>query len=86
MIKVFPNWSISTSQAVIIDGVKSELKEVTCGVPQWSVLRPLEFCNYLIPLGNILKYLGVRAYLHDEVRVSRVPCLRKGMFLFATLI
>ena len=44
------------SQAVIIDGVKSELKEVTYGVPQGSVLGQFKFCNYLLSLGNIIAY------------------------------
>ena len=36
------------------------LKKLNCGVPQESVLGPFEFCNYLIPLGNILKYHNVQ--------------------------
>ena len=58
------------SQAVIIDGVKSERKKLTCGVPQGSVLGPFEFCNYLIPLGNILKYHNVQYHMYaDDTQV-----------------
>ena len=44
------------SQLVIIDGIQSELKQLTCGVPQGSVLGPIEICLYMFPLGTILKY------------------------------
>ena len=30
------------SQSVIIDGIQSELKQLTCGVPQGSVIGPIE--------------------------------------------
>ena len=46
------------SQSVIIDGIQSELKQLTCGVPQGSVLGPIEFCLYMLTLGTILITTG----------------------------
>ena len=65
-LKLLKSFLTGRSQAVIIDGVKSELKKKqTCGVPQGSVLEPFEFCNYLIPLGNILKYHNVQYHNYN---------------------
>ena len=69
-LKLLKSFLTGRSQAVIINGVKSELKKLTCGVPQGSVLRPLEFCNYLIPLGNILKYHNVQYHMYTQVYIS----------------
>ena len=55
-LKLLKSFLTGRSQAVIIDGVKSELKEVTYGVPQGSVLGQFKFCNYLFSLGNIIAY------------------------------
>ena len=54
------------SQSVIIDGIQSELKQLTCGVPQGSVLGPIEFCLYMLPLGTILKYHEVQYHIYAD--------------------
>ena len=48
-LKLLKSFLTGRSQAGIIDGVKSELKKLTCGIPQGSVQGPFEFCNYFIP-------------------------------------
>ena len=40
-------------QCVQIEGVISELAELACRVPQGSVLGPLIFCIYMLPIGSI---------------------------------
>ena len=54
------------SQSVIIDGIQSELKQLTCSVPQGSVLGPIEFCLYMLPLGTILKYHKVQYHIYAD--------------------
>ena len=54
------------SQSAIIDGIQSELKQLTCVVPQGSVFGPIEFCLYMLPLGTILKYHKVQYHIYAE--------------------
>ena len=54
------------SQSVIIDGIQSELKQLTCGVSQGSVLGPNKFCLYMLPLGIILKYHKVQYHIYAD--------------------
>ena len=66
-LKLLKSFLTDRSQAVIIDGVKSEHKKLACGGPRGSVVSVLgqfEFCNYLIPLGNILKYHNVQYHMY----------------------
>ena len=61
---VLLNWFLSylsnRKQYVIIDDFKSELQQITCGVPQGSILGPLLFLLYINDLCNtstVLKYV-----------------------------
>ena len=42
------------TQRVQIDGIMSDFASLLCGVPQGSVLGPMKFCLYLLPLGAII--------------------------------
>ena len=42
-------------QRVLIDDVMSGIANIVCGVPQGSVLGPLKFGLYLLPLRAIFK-------------------------------
>ena len=46
-------------QRVLIDDVMSGVANLVCGVPQGSVVGPLKFCCYLLPLGAILRYHSI---------------------------
>ena len=50
----FKSYLSSRSQRVLIDGVFSKPTDLTCGVPQGSVLGPILFNIYTLPLANIL--------------------------------
>jgi hypothetical protein len=54
------------TQCVSINGVLSELKDLAYGVPQGSVLGPIEFCIYTIPLGAILNHYGMSYHIYAD--------------------
>ena len=54
------------SQAVRISGKQSEDTPLTCGVPQGSVLGPLLFSIYTIPLARIIRSHGLLYHLYAD--------------------
>ena len=55
------------TQRVVIDGILTDFANLVCGVPQGSVLGPMKFCLYLLPLCAILKKhtIGYHIYADD---------------------
>jgi len=51
---LFRSYLTGRTQCVSINGVLSELKELAFGVPQGSVLGPIELCTYTLPLSAII--------------------------------
>ena len=49
-LKLIKSYFSNRTQRVQIDNVLSVLANIICGVPQGSVLGPLKFCLYLLPL------------------------------------
>ena len=55
-LKLIKSYFSNRTQRVQIDDVLSDFATIICGVPQGSVLGPLKFCLYLLPMSVILKY------------------------------
>ena len=55
-LKLIKSYFSNRTQRVQIDDVLSDFANIICGVPQGSVLGPLKFCLYLLPMSAILKY------------------------------
>ena len=89
-LKLFETYLTNRTQCVFIKGVLSELSELAYGVPQGSVLGPIAFCIYTIPLGAILRHYKIQYYIyaddtqlyfsfdldsHDEVLTTISTCI-----------
>jgi hypothetical protein len=66
VLKLFQTYLANRSQCVSIKGVLSELSELAYGVPQGSVLGPIEFCIYTIPLGAILRHYNIQYHIYAD--------------------
>ena len=53
-------------QKVMIKGTSSTQRALSCGVPQGSVLGPILFIVYILPLGDIVRRHGVKFQLYAD--------------------
>ena len=58
-LKLIKSYFSNRTQRVQIDNVLSDFANIICGVPQGSVLGPLKFCLYLLPLSAVLRYHNI---------------------------
>ena len=65
VLEWFKLYLANRKQYVFLNGEASELKYVTCGVPQGSCLGPLPFLIYINDLPNISKILNFYLFADD---------------------
>ena len=65
-IKLIKSYFSNRTQRVQIDDVLSDFANIICGVPQGSVLGPLNFCLYLLPLSPILLYHNIGYHVYAD--------------------
>ena len=53
-------------QSVAIDNLQSELVDLIYGVLQGSVLGPIKFCMYTLPLGAILRHHKIEYHIYAD--------------------
>jgi hypothetical protein len=62
----FHSYLTDRTQRVQIHGVKSKAHNLSCGVPQGSVMGPILFLVYLTPLGDIMRQSGHSFMLYAD--------------------
>ena len=71
-----PSPSSANRERVQIEGILSDVASIVCGVPQGSVLGPMKFCLYLLPLSAILRHhdIGYHIYADDTQLYISFKC------------
>ena len=64
--KLIKSYFSNRTQRVQIDNVLSDFANIICGVPQGSVLGPLKFCLYLLPMSGILRYHNICYHVYGD--------------------
>lgn len=62
----FESYLTGRDQRVVVKGETSKPFQLTCGVPQGSVLGPVLFTLYVSPLGDIVRKHGVEFHLYAD--------------------
>ena len=65
-LKLIKSYFSNRTQRVQIDNVLADFANIICGVPQGSVLGPLKFCLYLLPLSVILRYHNIGYHVYAD--------------------
>ena len=77
-IKWIDSYLNQRKQSTLLNNYKSNLKNVTCGVPQGSILGPLLFLVYINDLSTIIKHSKVLLYADDTVLYRQIDRAKKA--------
>ena len=66
MLSFLNNYLSSRSQKVLIDGKYAMPRTIKTGVPQGSILGPVLFSCYLVPLEVLFERLDVNYHFYDD--------------------
>lgn len=59
------SYLVNRKQNVVFDGVSSEYRDISCGVPQGSILGPLLFLLYINDMHSSVKYSTIHHFADD---------------------
>ncbi len=66
LLKWIKSYLSDSKQKVIIDGEESMFKDIKYGVPQGSVLGPILFTIYMLPLGELIRKHGLEYDIYAD--------------------
>ena len=72
----FRSYLSSRKQLVSVEGKNSKLLDVTCGVPQGSILGPLLFIIYINDMRFAIKHSNVHHFSDDTNLLHTNKCLK----------
>ena len=61
----FRSYLSSRKQCIKLDGIKSDYRDITCGVPQGSILGPLLFLIYINDMYKSVKFSKIHHFADD---------------------
>jgi hypothetical protein len=65
-LNMFRSYFMDRTQCVSIKNILSSVTDLTQGVPQGSVLGPILFCTYMLPLGVILQKHKLNYHIYAD--------------------
>ena len=66
VLQMFHSYLSDRSQRISVNNVLSDMAGLSYGVPQGSVLGPIEFCMYTLPLGAILRHHKLQYHIYAD--------------------
>uniref|UniRef100_A0A8C4T619 Reverse transcriptase domain-containing protein n=1 Tax=Erpetoichthys calabaricus TaxID=27687 RepID=A0A8C4T619_ERPCA len=82
----FKSYLTQRTFSVRLDEFRSSSASLSCGVPQGSILGPLLFSLYLLPLGSILRKHKIALHCYVDDTQVYVPLKRKDAYSIQTLV
>ncbi len=73
----FKSYLTNRSFSVILGNFSSLPAKLSCGVPQGSILAPILFSLYLLPLGSIFRKHGVSFVFYSLLRIKTLYGFRR---------
>ena len=70
----FRSYLTDRKQKVVVNDVFSKATSLTCGVPQGSVLGPILFTIYMLPLGEMIRSHGGQFHMHADDCQLYITC------------
>ena len=74
-LQLIKSYFSGRTQRVVIDGILSDFASLIWGVSQGSVLGPMIFCLYILPLGASLRKPGIGYHIYADDTQLYISCM-----------